>query len=74
MVWYVLKLLNDLTNVVMLYSGDAVEASAIKSIFSDHATSGALALSSTKVKLGSHKLLVNIMLAWFWKVDRETHY
>lgn len=29
--------------------GDAIEANAIKSIFADHATSGALAFSSTKV-------------------------
>nr|DAD24007.1 TPA_asm: hypothetical protein HUJ06_025470 [Nelumbo nucifera] len=28
-----------------------IEANAIKSVFSDHATSGALALSSTKVTL-----------------------
>ncbi|RRT78386.1 hypothetical protein B296_00024618 [Ensete ventricosum] len=32
-------------------AGDAVEANAIKSVFSGHATSGALALSSTKVLL-----------------------
>ncbi|KAF3443369.1 hypothetical protein FNV43_RR13051 [Rhamnella rubrinervis] len=32
--------------------GDTVEANAIKSIFSDHATSGALALSSTKGAVG----------------------
>lgn len=35
--------------------GDAVEANAIKSLFSNHATSGALALSSTKVILGKVK-------------------
>ncbi|XP_077215759.1 3-oxoacyl-[acyl-carrier-protein] synthase, mitochondrial-like isoform X3 [Tasmannia lanceolata] len=32
--------------------GDVVEANAIKSVFSDHATSGALALSSTKGATG----------------------
>lgn len=31
------------------HSGDVVEASAIKTVFSKRATSGALALSSTKV-------------------------
>jgi len=35
------------------YSGDAIEANAIKTIFSEHATSGSLALSSTKVNLGT---------------------
>lgn len=30
-------------------AGDAVEAKAMKTVFSDHASSGALALSSTKV-------------------------
>lgn len=30
--------------------GDAIEANAIKAIFVDHATSGSLAFSSTKVK------------------------
>ncbi|KAK9284870.1 hypothetical protein L1049_024050 [Liquidambar formosana] len=32
--------------------GDVVEANAIKTVFSDHATSGALALSSTKGAIG----------------------
>lgn len=32
--------------------GDVVEANAIKSVFSDHATSGALAISSTKGAIG----------------------
>lgn len=40
---------------VMSCSGDTVEATAIKSLFSNHATSGALALSSTKVILGKVK-------------------
>ena len=35
------------------YSGDAIEANAIKTMFSEHVTSGALALSSTKVNLDS---------------------
>ncbi|XP_062152568.1 3-oxoacyl-[acyl-carrier-protein] synthase, mitochondrial isoform X2 [Alnus glutinosa] len=35
--------------------GDAIEANAIKTIFSEHATSGSLALSSTKVNLGCHR-------------------
>jgi hypothetical protein len=33
-----------------LQLGDAVEATAIKSVFGDHATSGGLAFSSTKVR------------------------
>ncbi|KAL5985426.1 hypothetical protein ACLOJK_027410 [Asimina triloba] len=38
--------------------GDAVEASAIESVFSDHATSGNLAISSTKVPVAtSYKLI-----------------
>lgn len=34
-----------------LNSGDTVEATAIRTVFSDHATSGSLAFSSTKVYL-----------------------
>lgn len=33
------------------FLGDAVEARAIKTVFSEHATSGTLAFSSTKVKM-----------------------
>ncbi|KAF5949966.1 hypothetical protein HYC85_011959, partial [Camellia sinensis] len=37
---------------VTSYSGDQIEANAIKSLFSEHATSGALAFSSTKGAIG----------------------
>ena len=40
----------DENGAKICHSGDAIEANAIKSVFSDHATSGSLALSSTKVK------------------------
>nr|POE67259.1 hypothetical protein CFP56_60909 [Quercus suber] len=33
-----------------LNSGDVIEANVIKNVFSEHATSGALALSSTKIQ------------------------
>lgn len=47
-------------------SGDTVEATAIKTLFSDHATSGALAFSSTKVNL-----VLNLI--GFWRQeDSET--
>lgn len=39
--------------LIIPYSGDAVEANAIKTMFAEQAKSGALALSSTKVNLGS---------------------
>lgn len=42
----------DLLKLLDAVLGDVVEANAIKSVFSDHATSGALAISSTKVSLG----------------------
>lgn len=48
-------------HVVMSCSGDAVEANAIRSIFSDHATCGALAFSSTKVIL---ELCENNIILW----------
>lgn len=35
--------------MLLTFLGDAVEVNAIKSVFSTHATSGSLALSSTKV-------------------------
>jgi len=38
---------------MVLCLGDAIEATAIRSVFGDHATSGALALSSTKVNMSS---------------------
>lgn len=38
-----------LTAAVETFSGDAIEGKAIKSVFLEHATLGALAFSSTKV-------------------------
>ena len=45
------------------HSGDAIEANAIKSIFSDQATSGSLALSSTKVNLFIYFFFIIIFLS-----------
>lgn len=51
---------------VVIYSGDEVEASAIRSLFSDHATSGALAFSSTKVNSVIFVLVVIRILTWLY--------
>ncbi|RWW24491.1 hypothetical protein GW17_00011212 [Ensete ventricosum] len=47
----ILAMTRALEQLLFDQAGDAVEANAIKSVFSGHATSGALALSSTKVLL-----------------------
>lgn len=54
------------------HAGDTIEANAIKSVFSDHATSGALALSSTKVN-GAHdrEILVALDLSTVISVCKE---
>lgn len=52
---------------LLSHPGDAVEASAIKTIFCEHATSGALTLSSTKVNfrvLTCNLRMVNIEFYW----------
>lgn len=41
------------TDISVYYSGDSIEANAIRNVFSEHATSGSLALSSTKVNMKS---------------------
>jgi hypothetical protein len=56
----------------IIISGDAIEAIAIKSVFSDHATSGALALSSTKVLILESANFILLILSFILLVSLVT--